>query len=171
MRVILFCLLISGCVPIFNTDTPTESPSEEIISTAEQFEGLSEKYHRRQLAATLGVDPVSTEWCAAFVNAVLDMNDIRGSDIVSEHPLLARSFLRWGYPVNEPAPGDIVVFPRGDASWQGHVGIYASTVYIDGSPWYWVLGGNQDNSVSFKLYPASRAIGIRRPFPINNNTQ
>jgi uncharacterized protein (TIGR02594 family) len=163
MRVILFCLLITGCAPLFTLDKPKENPSEDIINTAEQFTGLSEKYHRRQLAETLGVDPVSTEWCAAFVNAVLDMNDIQGSGAVSDNPLLARSFLKWGYPVNEAQSGDILVFPRGNKSWQGHVGIHASTVYIDGEKWYWVLGGNQSNSVSFKLYPASYALGIRRP--------
>jgi uncharacterized protein (TIGR02594 family) len=162
MRVILFCLLITGCAPLFTLDKPKETPSEEIISTAEQFTGLSEKHHRRQLTETLGVDPVRTEWCAAFVNAVLDMNDIQGSGTVSDNPLLARSFLKWGHPVNVAQSGDILVFPRGSQSWQGHVGIHASTVYIDGKKWYWVLGGNQNNSVSFKLYPASYALGIRR---------
>jgi uncharacterized protein (TIGR02594 family) len=162
MRVILFCLLTAGCAPLFTFDKPKESPSEEILSTAEQFEGLSEKYHRRELAQAIGVDPVRTEWCAAFVNAVLDMNDIQGSETVSNNPLLARSFLSWGSPVNEAQSGDIVVFPRGNQAWQGHVGIHASTVYIDGKKWYWVLGGNQNNSVSFKLYPAYKTIGIRR---------
>jgi uncharacterized protein (TIGR02594 family) len=163
MRVILFCLLTASCAPHFTLDKPKKSLSEEIISTAEQFEGLSEKYHRQQLIETIGVDPVRTEWCAAFVNAILDMNGIKGSQSVSEHPLLARSFLNWGYPVDKAEPGDIIIFPRGQQSWQGHVGIHASTVYINGKPWYWILGGNQDNSVSFELYPARRALGIRRP--------
>jgi hypothetical protein len=61
-----------------------------------------------------------------------------------------------------PKPGDVVVFPRGRQSWQGHVGFYVDTVSVDGKVYWQILGGNQKNSVSVELYPASRAIGVRR---------
>jgi uncharacterized protein (TIGR02594 family) len=76
---------------------------------------------------------------------------------------LARSFLDWGIPVAVPETGDIVVFKRGRADWQGHVGIYIATVSVEGAEHYLVLGGNQDNSVSLKEYPTSKLLGIRKP--------
>ena len=33
---------------------------------------MHERTDRAELAAYVGVDPVRTEWCAAFVNAVMD---------------------------------------------------------------------------------------------------
>lgn len=161
MRVILLCMLMAGCsyLPITQTEKPPVA--SDVVDTAEEFYGYTERSNRRELAALMDVDPVSVQWCAAFVNAVLDNHDIPGSDTVSQHPLVARSFLSWGVAVDEPQPGDIAIFPRGQA-WQGHVGFYVSTVYRDGEKWYWILGGNQDNSVSYKLYPARQTIGIRR---------
>jgi hypothetical protein len=58
--------------------------------------------------------------------------------------------------------GDIVVFPRGDQGWQGHVGFYVKEQVIDDKLYYYILGGNQKNKVSVELYPADKAIGIRR---------
>ena len=64
--------------------------------------------------------------------------------------------------VEEPEMGDIVVFPRGDQGWQGHVGFYVKSQEIDGVLYYYILGGNQKNSVRVDLYRADKAIGIRR---------
>jgi hypothetical protein len=56
-------------------------------------------------------------------------------------------------------PGDIVVFPRGNQGWQGHVGFYVGR-HASGK---WViLGGNQANSVRYDLYDSKRVLGIRR---------
>jgi uncharacterized protein (TIGR02594 family) len=88
--------------------------------------------------------------------------EIPGSESVSQYPLVARSFLAWGKRVKDPRPGDIVVFPRGTQAWQGHVGFYYGTVYQNGKKFYQILGGNQDNSVNIKLFPARSAISIRR---------
>lgn len=163
MRVILLCMLMAGCshLPFLKPKDP-EPVLSEVVDTAEEFYGYTERRNRQELAALMDVDPVSVQWCAAFVNAVLDNHNIPGSETVSPYPLTARSFLDWGDPVTQPELGDITIFPRGQ-SWQGHVGFYVRTVYIDGKQWYWILGGNQDNSVSYKLYPAYKTIGIRRP--------
>ena len=114
------------------------------------------------------VDPVYYEWCAAFVNAVLRVNEIPGSESVSENPLLARSFLQWGEPVEEPKLGDIIIFPRGNSGWQGHVAFYIRTVEKDGITYFMVLGGNQNDEVSYETYPAGSALGIRRWNTISN---
>lgn len=130
------------------------------MNSAVKMVGLHERTNRKELKAFLGVDPVTTEWCAAFVNAILDKHGIAGTESISEYPLLARSFLDWGEPVTEPQLGDIVIFPRGNEGWQGHVAFYIMTS-SDGK-YYYVLGGNQNNSISIERYAASSALGIRR---------
>lgn len=93
---------------------------------------------------------------------MLRVNSVPGSESVNENPLLARSFLDWGEPVDEPILGDIVVFPRGNSGWQGHVGFYIMTDTIDDVTYYVILGGNQDNMVTYDSYPAASALSIRR---------
>lgn len=136
--------------------------SQEAAIRAFQYIGLHERTDRQELKAVMGIDPVRTEWCAAFVNVVLNESGVPGSESVSEHPLMARSFLNWGIGVEEPKPGDVVVFPRGRSSWQGHVGFYLSSIEINGVLYYNILGGNQSNSVSIEQYPANKALDIRR---------
>ena len=83
-------------------------------------------------------------------------------DIEHIAPLMARSFLSWGLPVDIPEAGDLVIFPRGNSDWKGHVGFYLSSVKRNGKEYYRILGGNQNNAVSIDLYPAKKALGIRR---------
>ena len=77
-------------------------------------------------------------------------------------PLMARSFLRWGKSVDMPSAGDIVIFPRDDSDWKGHVGFYLNTVEKNNKVYYSILGGNQNDKVSIALYSAKKALGIRR---------
>jgi uncharacterized protein (TIGR02594 family) len=139
----------------------TVNPDNE-ITIASRYIGFHERRQRRELREFMGVDPVKTEWCAAFVNAVLAELDIPGSESVSEWPLTARSFLHWGQRVREPEIGDLVIFPRGTESWQGHVGFYYGTEYRNGRKFYQILGGNQNDAVTIQLFLARSAISIRR---------
>lgn len=147
----------------------TIPPKQIVIKTHQLnpvFQGIkfldyTEKEDRRELKELTGVDPVRIEWCAAFVNAILEKSDIP-SNKDHKYPLVARSFLDWGEAVVVPEMGDIVVFPRGDQGWQGHVGFYVKQQEIDGVLYYYILGGNQKNSVRVDLYRADRALGIRR---------
>ena len=130
---------------------------------AEEYIGLNEYQNRQQIKRLTGVDPVRTEWCAAFVNAILEIEGIPSNNI-HEYPLLARSFLDWGEEV-EPKDiqvGDIVVFPRGNQGWKGHVGFYITTVDTQKGQQWVILGGNQKNSVRYDLYNPNKALGIRR---------
>ena len=160
MRVIfLSLLLLAGC----GVTIKTPSPPDPVLN-ALRYIGFSEISQRYELSTLTGIDPVRTQWCAAFVNSILNMSDIPGSETVSDNPLTARSFLKWGEPV-DPADiqrGDIVVFPRGRSDWQGHVGFYVDTRIIDGYPMYVILGGNQDNTVNYDLFAPSTALDIRR---------
>jgi uncharacterized protein (TIGR02594 family) len=138
------------------------------VKAAEYF-GLHERQDRNELKELVGVDPVRTEWCAAFVNAILELEGIPGSESVSDNPLMARSFLDWGSPINpqDIQRGDLVIFPRGREGWKGHVGFYIGRA-ADGS---WViLGGNQANQVRYDLYDPKRALGIRRYSEINTHS-
>ena len=121
---------------------------------------MNEYQNRNQIKELTGVDPVRTEWCAAFVNAVLEVEGIPGSESVSENPLMARSFLSWGTPIDpqDIQKGDLVIFPRGTEGWKGHVGFFIQEY---NGQWM-ILGGNQSNSVRYELYNPSRALGIRR---------
>ena len=167
-------LVLAGCSQGQGLEMPAlrhffekpEPPAKQTM-VAWQYLNYGEISHRQELKTLTGVDPVRTEWCAAFINAVLRESGIEGSESVSEYPLTARSFLRWGDEIiGDPQPGDIVVFPRGSSDWQGHVGFYFGTVEVGGITYYRVLGGNQSNKVNIELYPAQQALGIRRLSPI-----
>ena len=144
-------------------------PAKEVVRVhymnpvyqALQYLDYTEKENRTELKSLTGVDPVRIEWCAAFANAILEQSNIK-SNKDHKYPLTARAFLDWGESVVEPKMGDIVVFPRGDQGWQGHVGFYVKEQIIDGVLYYYILGGNQKNSVRVDLYEASKALGVRR---------
>jgi uncharacterized protein (TIGR02594 family) len=111
-----------------------------------------------EMYASIGHDWVehdSVAWCAAYVGYCLERAGIR-----STRKLTARSYLDWGVPVEvaEAQQGDIGVIPRGSSSWQGHV------FFIDRieGQWVWGLGGNQNDAVNVKRYPASKLLGVRR---------
>ena len=101
------------------------------------------------------VEHDNVAWCAAFVGYCLEKSGIR-----STRKLTARSYLDWGVPVDvvDARQGDIGVIPRGSSSWQGHV------FFIDRieGQWVWGLGGNQDDAVNVRRYPASKLLGVRR---------
>ena len=155
MRVILvisFFTLITNCAGTVNH-----------VSVAESKIGLNEYQHKTVLKEYVGFDPRYTEWCAAFVNAVLAESMMTNlHDMDHPRPLNARSFLVWGEKVDVPQAGDIIVFPRGTSDWQGHVGFYVGTTEKNGKKYYRILGGNQNDSVSIDLYRANQALGIRR---------
>lgn len=95
-----------------------------------------------------------TPWCAAFVCWVLEQ-----SGITSTRSAAARSYLGWGLELVEPVPGCVVVLSRTDSPAHGHVGFYVGGSDED----VLVLGGNQANSVSMRLYPRERVLSYRWP--------
>lgn len=161
MRAMIFAVLLSACSASTDRAVYNRSP---MINSAAAWVGAHEQYDRARLRDFLGVDPVAIEWCAAFVNSVLHELSLPGSESVHTHPLLARSFLSWGTEIHaaHTQPGDVVVFPRGTEGWQGHVGFYLNSVFIDQEEYWVILGGNQHNSVSTVLYPKDAAISTRR---------
>jgi uncharacterized protein (TIGR02594 family) len=165
----LVAVIMSACTPSIGLEYKGEPRAQIRVENgnptikAIQYINFNERTHRSELKELTGVDPVRTEWCAAFVNAVLEESNIESNNN-HKYPLTARAFLDWGQKISKEdiQPGDIVVFPRGNQGWQGHVGFYLKTTEINGVDYYMILGGNQRNRVSIDAYRASRSLGIRR---------
>ena len=94
-------------------------------------------------------------WCSSFVNWSLAQAGIQGTASA-----LARSWLEWGEPLDEPVVGCIAVLAREDpASWKGHVGFY---LRADGEHVF-LLGGNQLDQVREHFYPKASVLAYRWP--------
>lgn len=94
-----------------------------------------------------------TPWCCAFMGACLKKG---GYHYLKE--VAARKYLKYGTPTETPKIGDIVIFKRGNSSWQGHVAFYVR----EDEEYIHVLGGNQSNAVNISRYPKSKLLGYRR---------
>jgi uncharacterized protein (TIGR02594 family) len=97
-----------------------------------------------------------TPWCSIFINWCCMQAGLQRT-----HKANARSWLTVGLPVDNPIPGDVVIYWRNDIrSWQGHVGLFVG--YSKDHKVVFTLGGNQKNSVSIQGYDASKILGFRR---------
>lgn len=97
-----------------------------------------------------------TPWCAAFVGSVLEECGIK-----STRKANARSYQYYGNPITKPEYGCIVVLWReSKTSAKGHVGFLLG-VTPQGDPV--VLGGNQGDCVSSKVFPKHRVLCYRLP--------
>lgn len=101
-----------------------------------------------------GIRDDETAWCGAFANWVLATNKVKTSG-----KLTARSFLNVGTKIDNPKPGDLVIFWREDpASWKGHVGFFIR----EDKGLVYTLGGNQGNCVCIQAYNKDQVLGFRR---------
>lgn len=94
-----------------------------------------------------------TPWCGLFVAFCLMAAGIP----IPKHWYRAKAYLDWGYPIDAPCYGCIVVFTRDGG---GHVGF---VVGKDELGRLMVLGGNQKNMVSIAPFNMSRVAGYRMP--------
>lgn len=153
--------IFTGAVLLILLGACTIADATDSVITAQPYVGLQERQDRREIRELVGVDPVRTEWCAAFVNAVLELDNIPNLNNQTKYPpLMARSFLYWGEKVDPEfiQRGDVVIFPRGNSGWKGHVGFF---VEEQNGKWV-ILGGNQNNEVRYDFYNPQRALGVRR---------
>jgi len=94
-------------------------------------------------------------WCSSFVGWTLAHCGVRGTGSA-----LARSWLAWGEPLDEPLAGCIAVLWREDPqSWKGHVGFF---LRHEGEQVV-LLGGNQLESVREHRYPRDSVLAYRWP--------
>ena len=94
-----------------------------------------------------------TAWCSAFANWCMEQ-----ASVARTHKLNARSWLTWGRETVAPFKGCVVVFSRPPDPSHGHVGFWMGASGTD----VLTLGGNENNAVSIKLYPASRLLCYRQ---------
>lgn len=141
---------------------------DKIIQVATKELGISEitgpNHNDRilQYSDDIGISWINddeTPWCSVFMNWVAMKSGVKRSRSAA-----ARSWLNVGFSVDNPEPGDIVVYWRGNPnSHQGHVGIFFG--YSSDKTRIYTLGGNQNNSVSISAYPAERVLDFRRLQP------
>ena len=94
-------------------------------------------------------------WCSSFVNWCLMRSGWAGTGSA-----LARSWLDWGRPLQDPVPGCVVVLWRDDpAAWRGHVGFF---LRVEADQLV-LLGGNQLGQVRAHAYPRAHLLGLRWP--------
>jgi ribosomal protein L35AE/L33A len=122
-------------------------PGDSIVEQALTVKGLHEGRDRRELMSFLksggkanSLDPYTTPWCAAFVNASLAKAGIKGTGTA-----WAPDFFKWGQRVSDPSTvkaGDVVVS-------NGHVSIATGPATKDKSGRWSVptVGGNESNMV------------------------
>jgi uncharacterized protein (TIGR02594 family) len=95
-------------------------------------------------------------WCAARTGAALKA---AGYPIPpKEVCLMARSYCTYGVAC-EPKRGAIVVFPRGNSTWQGHVGVVVEVIGSDVK----YVAGNQSDQVGYGTAPIAQALAFRWP--------
>jgi len=138
--------------------------TSNVMERAESMIGMTARGNRRDLVKLFSdtiektVDPVRTPWCAAWANAVLEKEGIKGTN-----SLLARSFLNWGSITTNPKKGDVVVLARGGKrSISGHVGFLVERAEVNGRRYVKVLGGNTRKYVQMSWYPESKVLGYRK---------
>jgi uncharacterized protein (TIGR02594 family) len=103
-----------------------------------------------------GIKDDETAWCSIFVNWCCFKAGLQRTNSAR-----ARSWESIGKPVDDPRPGDIVIFWREKpTSWKGHVGIFMG--FSKNRFLVYCLGGNQKNAVSIQGYEADKVVGYRR---------
>lgn len=115
------------------------------------------------MAKGLGIEKIYTDddisWCALFINHLIRITG-KPALVVGKDPynyLRAKFMQNWGNPVKsgEEQLGDVLIFDREGG---GHTALYIGET---GSTFF-VLGGNQGNTVSIVEIPKSRLLGARR---------
>ncbi|HMN37954.1 MAG TPA: TIGR02594 family protein [Hyphomicrobium sp.] len=109
-------------------------------------------YYREAGRADINQDAVA--WCAAFIGAMLAR-----AGVVGTGSLLARSYLDWGIPIEAGRVGAIAVLSRGSDPNAGHAGFLVGQNETE----LFLLGGNQDDSVSVAAFDTGRLLGFRWP--------
>lgn len=105
-------------------------------------------------AATLGrFRDDEVPWCSSFLNWCMAK-----AGFTPTGSAMARSWLTWGVPLDQPRLGAVTVFQRGTPP-AGHVGLHLA----GDEELVWVLGGNQGDRVSVAPYPRARLLGYRWP--------
>lgn len=145
------------------------SPLPSWIQVAKREIGIKEirggehpriiEYHSK---TTLQATEDEISWCSSFVNWVMWKCKMERSGSAA-----ARSWLGYGKRLPGFKKYAIVVFKRGNSSWQGHV---AFAIKDNGNGTIQVLGGNQSDQVCYANYLKTNVLGYVWPIPETNVT-
>lgn len=145
--------LMAGAV----TDLPWMAEAKRVLNRHEGRDNGWLKSWLKSDGKTLG-DPAKLPWCGDFVETCIRLalpgEPFTGA--LGENPYWARNWLGLGV-ATPPTYGAVLVFERGPSS--GHVGF---AVGQDASS-YFVLGGNQSDSVTVARIAKTRLLGARWP--------
>lgn len=139
------------------TELPWMAEAKRVLG---RHEGRDNGWLRSWLKSdgkTLG-DPAKLPWCGDFVETCIRIG-LPGEAFpgaLGQNPYWARNWLGLGGAI-QPTYGAVLVFERGPKS--GHVGF---AVGQDDAA-YFVLGGNQSDSVSVTRIAKARLLGARWP--------
>jgi uncharacterized protein (TIGR02594 family) len=133
-----------------------EDNRADLLAAAQRYAGLSEHRDKGALEslfrqANVSIDPEMVKWCAAFVNAVLATQGLKGTG-----SLAAKSFLGFGQATSSPTAGDIVVSSRRG---QDHVGFFEG---FDARGNVKLFSGNSSDKVGESIVNKSDVLGFRR---------
>lgn len=147
---------------------PDNRPGRDLdpYGLAETYHGTREIPGKNHCGVILGwyqrlkiaVMDDETPWCSTFVNFCAAETGYERTG-----KLNARSWLEVGekIPLKDAKPGcDVLIFERGNSSWQGHVTFYAGRITATGT--VLGLGGNQNDEVNISRYSTDRLLGVRR---------
>lgn len=156
-----------------------EDPRSMVVDNALKMLGAQERRDRSALIDYMrtgkqSIDPASTAWCAAFVNASLEKAGIQG--LQGKGKFVASNYLKWGNEVKdakEVVKGDVLVYKnRRNGSRRalvpgqtgGHVGLATGQTRLHkGRLQLEMLGGNQGRAGAVtKQWVNANAVGIRR---------
>ena len=99
-------------------------------------------------------DPSKLPWCGDAVQTAIALT--LPDEILPSNPYWALNWVKFGVALSEPSLGAVLVFQRPGG---GHVGFYAG----ENAKNYFVLGGNQKNSISVAPVAKAQCKGIRWP--------
>lgn len=142
-------------------ELPWITEGKSVFGLHETTDNAKLKQWLRSDGKTLG-DPKALPWCGDYCESAIK-NSLPNEPFVGElakNPYWARNWLYFGKETN-PVYGCVVVFSRGNG---GHVGFAVGEDSSD----YYVLGGNQSNSVNISRISKSRLLGARWPASYKN---
>jgi uncharacterized protein (TIGR02594 family) len=96
-------------------------------------------------------------WCGLFVDEILTK---AACHTIGDKSLGALNWASWGQPLTAGCPGAVLVFKRPGG---GHVGFYVG----EDATSYFVLGGNQADSVCIERISKDRCVALRWPTESN----
>lgn len=134
--------------------TPYEIAQREMGTKEVPGPGNNPRVLEYHDCTTLDACEDSVPWCSAFVNWCCKQAGIKGTGLAN-----ARSWLKWGVPVDKPVEGCIVILKRPPNPASGHVAFFVREL----GGMVELLGGNQGDQVKLSWYHQADVIGYRLP--------